>query len=212
LQLLRQNNAANAPTNMVFSMVSGGSSTNFNWRFIRPVIPTDISAPAAVVNLQAFAGNQIVSLTWNASAAPDFWRYSVYRSTTNGGSYSLIASNLTATNLADNAVTNGTAYYYVVTATDLIGSESANSNQAIATPISPLPPTPTNLVHSLSNGMFVLNWPTNYTGWLLEVQTNNLSQGLGTNWATIFSSSNSSSFVIPMEAANPAVFYRLKLP
>lgn len=213
LQLLRSNNANNAPTNMAFSMVANTSTTNLtHWRFIRPISPNQATAPAAVANLQAVAGNQTVTLTWNASAAADFWRYSVHRSTTNGGQYSLLATNLTATNLTDNAVTNGTTYYYVVTATDLIGYESTNSNQAIATPTNPLPTTPTNIVHSVSNGMLVLNWPSNYTGWLLQVQTNHLTQGIGTNWTTIFSSSNSSSIVLPVNTENPAVFYRLKLP
>jgi hypothetical protein len=213
LQLLRSNNASNAPTSMVYSMVTNTTTTTaVNWRFVRPISPGEATAPAAVSNLQAVAGNQTVALTWNASAAADFWRYSVYRSTTNGGPYPLLATNLTATNLTDNAVTNGTTYYYVVTATDLIGYESANSNQAIATPVNPLPTTPTNIVHSVSNGMLVLNWPANYTGWLLQVQTNQLTQGIGTNWTTIFSSSNSSSIVLPVNTQNPAMFYRLKLP
>ena len=213
LQLLRTNNANNAPTSMVYSMVTNTTTGSVvSWRFIRPMSPGEAVAPSAVTNVQAVVGNQTVALTWNTSAAADFWRYSVYRSTTNGGPYSLIATNLTSTNLTDNAVTNNTTYFYVVTATDLIGYESTNSNQAIATPVNPLPTTPTNITHFVSNGMLVLNWPSNYTGWLLQSQTNALTQGLGTNWATIFSSSNSSSFETPVNTSNPAVFYRLKLP
>ena len=174
-----------------------------------------VLAPAAPANLNAIAGINQVSLTWNASNAPDFSFYSVYRSTAFGSNYSLIASNLTSATHLDLGVTSGTNYFYVVTATDLVGYESSFSSQVSAIPEPPLPSwptTPTNITYSVSNNTLVLNWPTNYTGWLLQVQTNDLTQGLVTNWTTIFSSSNSSSFVLPVSLNNPAVFYRLKLP
>lgn len=208
LQLLRSSNAANAPTNMVFSMVPNTSTTNAaNWRFIRPISPGEATAPAAVSNLQAAAGNQTVALTWNASGATDFWRYTVYRSTTNGGPYSLLATNLTATNLTDNAVTNNTTYYYVVTATDLIGYESTNSNQAIATPA--LPNAPTNLVFSATSSNLTLSWPLNYTGWLLQMQTNGLSSN---NWFVVPGSANTNWMLLPIVPANSSVFFRLFRP
>ena len=213
LQLLRSNNANNAPTNMVFSMVANTSTTNAaNWRFIRPITPGEATAPTAVANLQAVAGNQAVALTWNASAAADFWRYSVYRSTTNGGAYNLHATNLTATNLTDNAVTNGTTYYYVVTATDPIGYESTNSNQAVAMPMNPLPTAPTNLVFIATSSNLTLSWPLNYTGWLLQTQTNPLSIGLGTNWSTVLGSTATNQMTLPIVPANPGVFFRLSRP
>jgi hypothetical protein len=210
LQLLRSNNAANAPTNMVFSMVANTSTTNaVNWRFIRPISPSDVTAPAAVSNLQAVAGNQTVSLTWNASTAMDFWRYSAYRSTTSGGPYTVLATNLTATNLTDNAVTNGTTYYYVVTANDLIGYESTNSNQAIATPANPLPTTPTNIVFSVTSSNLTLSWPLNYMGWLLQTQTNGLSSN---NWFTVPGSATTNQMTRPIVPTNGSVFFRLMRP
>ncbi len=213
LQLLRSNNANNAPTNMVFSMVANTSTTNAaNWRFIRLISPGEVTAPAAVANLQAVGGNQNVAITWNTSAATDFWRYSVYRSTTNGGPYSLLATNLTATNLTDNTVTNGTTYYYVVTATDLIGYESTNSNQAVATPANPLPTTPTNLVFAVTSSILTLSWPLNYTGWLLQTQTNQLNTGLGTNWLTVPGSAITNTMTLPIIRENPSVLFRLVAP
>ena len=210
LQLLRSNNANNAPTNMVFSMVANTSTTNAaNWRFIRPISPGDAAAPAAVANLQAIAGNQTVALTWNASVAADFWRYSVYRSPTNGGPYNLLATNLTATNLTDNAVTNNTTYYYVVTATDFIGYESTNSNQAIATPAIPLPTTPTNLVFVATSSILTLTWPSDYTGWLLQTQTNGLSSN---NWFTVPGSATTNQMTRPIVSTNASVFFRLMHP
>lgn len=213
LQLLRQNNAANAPTNMTFSMVANTATTNLtNWRFIRPMTPVDLSAPPALANLQAIASNQLVTLSWNASTATDFWRYTVYRSTTNSGPYSVLATNLTATNLTDTAVTNGTTYYYVVTATDWFGYESTNSNQAIATPTNSLPTAPTNLLFVVTPTNLTLSWPPDYTGWLLQIQTNSSTVGLGTNWSVVPGSAMTNAMTLPIIGNNASVFFRLRRP
>jgi len=86
--------------------------------------------PPAPANLQATAGNAQVSLTWNASAGAT--SYHLRRSTTNGSGYTQIAAP-TVANYVDTGRTNGTTYYYVVTALNSAG-ESAISAQASATP------------------------------------------------------------------------------
>jgi len=73
-----------------------------------------------------------VALTWNASTST-VAGYNVYRSTVNGGSYTKINSSLvSALNYTDSTVQNSTTYYYVTTAVDSSGNESAFSNQASA--------------------------------------------------------------------------------
>ena len=59
--------------------------------------------------------------------------YNVKRSTTDGGPYTTIASGVTTTSYTNTGLTNGTTYYYVVSAVNSVG-ESGNSNQASATP------------------------------------------------------------------------------
>jgi len=86
--------------------------------------------PAAPTGLTATAGNAQVSLTWTASAGAT--NYHIKRSTTNGSGYTQIAAP-TTTSFVDTTVTNGTAYFYVVSALNAAG-ESANSSQATATP------------------------------------------------------------------------------
>ena len=86
--------------------------------------------PAAPTALTASAADAQVSLTWSASANAS--GYHVKRGMASGGPYTLVASTASAS-LNDTSVSNGTTYYYVVTAYNTAG-ESANSNEAPATP------------------------------------------------------------------------------
>ncbi len=88
----------------------------------------DIKAPTS---LTAAADDSQVTLSW--IAVDGATSYTVKRSTTSGGTYTTIASNVTGTSYVDTSVTNGTTYYYVVTAVNADG-ESNNSNEATATP------------------------------------------------------------------------------
>src|SRR5205807_1318022 len=113
----------------------GGESGPSNEASATP--SSSIAPPPAPTNLVATAGNAQVTLTWTGSAGAS--SYNVYRSTVSGGPY-VAQARLITSPWADTSVTNGTAYYYVVTATGL-GGESGFSNQASATP-SPAAGTP----------------------------------------------------------------------
>ena len=89
----------------------------------------DIKSPS---NLIAAAGDSQVTLSW--TAVDGATSYTVKRSTTSGGTYTTIASNVSGTSYVDTSVTNGTTYFYVVTAVTANG-ESVNSNEASATPM-----------------------------------------------------------------------------
>ncbi len=78
--------------------------------------------------------NTNVDLSW--TGAEDATSYNVKRSQTPGGPYETIASNIMATTYTDTDVTNGTTYYYVVSAVNTAG-ESGNSNEVSATPKNP---------------------------------------------------------------------------
>lgn len=95
----------------------------------------DVEAPAAPTGLLVDSGDGQVSLSWTPVAATDAEGYRVYRSNTSGGPYSLISGTLVAAPAyVDAAVTNGSTYYYVVTAVDLAGNESALSAEVSGTP------------------------------------------------------------------------------
>lgn len=75
--------------------------------------------PTAVpLGLTAMAGNAQASLFWNASLGAT--NYNLMRSTTNGGPYRLVAS-LNGTSYTDTGLTNGTTYYYVLSAVSAPG-------------------------------------------------------------------------------------------
>jgi fibronectin type 3 domain-containing protein len=127
---------------------SGNSSSNGN--------STASVAPAAPTNLTATAGNQQASLSWTASSSAA--SYSVKRGTASGGPYTTVGSPA-ATTYVDTSLTNGTTYYYVVTAVNAIGP-SGNSNQATATPAAPpaAPVAPANLAATGGDQQVSLTW------------------------------------------------------
>lgn len=90
--------------------------------------------PSAPTGLAAAAGNLQVTLTWSASSGSA--SYNVKRATTSGGPYTQVA-NTAVTSDTDPGLTNGTTYYYVVSAVNSAG-ESANSSQVSATPSGPV--------------------------------------------------------------------------
>ena len=85
----------------------------------------DTTPPATPTGLSASAGNGVVVLDWNDNAEDDLASapYTVKRSTTGGGPYVPIAS-VGSSAYTDGTVSNGTTYYYVVTAIDGSGNES----------------------------------------------------------------------------------------
>lgn len=110
--------------------------------------------PAAPTGLAATAGNAQVSLSWNVSAGAT--SYAVKRSTTTGGPYSTISSP-SAASFTDSGVTNGTKYFYVVSAANSAGS-SGNSSEVSATPAFPVPTAPANLAATAGNAQVALTW------------------------------------------------------
>jgi beta-galactosidase len=86
--------------------------------------------PAAPTGLTAIGGDTQVSLSW--AAVPGAVSYNVKVSTISGGSYTNVA-NVTAPNFVVTGLTNGTPYYFVVSAVNITG-ESANSSQTSVTP------------------------------------------------------------------------------
>jgi endo-1,4-beta-xylanase len=86
--------------------------------------------PPAPTGLSATAGNAQVALSWGASAGAT--SYNVKRATASGGPYATVGT-ATGTAATNTGLTNGTTYFYVVSALNAAG-ESPNSAPASATP------------------------------------------------------------------------------
>ncbi|HUN62514.1 MAG TPA: choice-of-anchor D domain-containing protein [Candidatus Sulfotelmatobacter sp.] len=125
--------------------LSAGQSTSFNVIFA----PTGAGSDSGTVTVTSTANgspakialsgtgvqagtSHTVTLAWAASTST-VSGYNVYRSTTNGSGYTKINSALVSgVTYSDTTVQSATTYYYVLTAVNSTGEESAYSNQATA--------------------------------------------------------------------------------
>lgn len=128
--------------------------------------PINGTVPSAPQNVTAAAGNGQVTLSWQAPAndgGEQVNAYEVFRGTTSGtetlvtsGGCSSLGAVLTCT---DTGLTNGTTYYYYLTAANPIGT-GPQSNEANATPTSTASPpgAPTGLTAAAGDGQISLSW------------------------------------------------------
>jgi fibronectin type 3 domain-containing protein len=164
---------------VVSAVNSFGESGNSNQASATPIgTPTPPSPPTGVT---ATPGNAQVTLNWNASTGAT--SYNVKRSTTSGGPYTTIATGVTATSFTNTGLTNGTTYFFVVSAVNSAG-ESANSGQVPATPQQALPPAPTGLTASPGNAQVTLNWNASSGATSYNVKRSTTSGGPYTTIAT----------------------------
>jgi hypothetical protein len=93
------------------------------------ICPADLVAapPAAPTDVAAARGNGLATLTWTAVAGAT--SYNIKRSATSGGPYITVGASAT-TIFTNPGLTNGTIFFFVVSATSQAGGcESANSEQ-----------------------------------------------------------------------------------
>lgn len=197
--------AAGAPPAISFGMINDPApSSATEWRLIKPYQPVAIVTPVPPSVAIAYT-SRTATLTWSGNGS----FYNVYRSTTSGGSYTIVAQGLAATNYTDNTLQNGTAYYYVVTALDILGEESAYATQVTAYPAATVPPSVgVNTVYNGGQSGIQLNWAADHTGWRLLMNTNGL---LSSNWITVPDSAATNQLWLPLGLAQSA-FFQLVYP
>src|SRR5690606_5787805 len=101
------------------------------------VITIDVTAPAAPSGPTATFGNQQNVLTWTANGETDIASYKVYGGTSTNPTTVLTTVAAPATTYTHTGLTNGTTYYYRLTAVDLAGNEGTVSAEVNAVPKAP---------------------------------------------------------------------------
>jgi len=128
---------------------SGGASATFTVRWGGATFPYTLpagavatftwsgtqdepAAPSAPANVMTTPSAGLVRLDWDFS--PLAGSYTVKRAATAGGPYTTIASGLTGTEYRDSGLTDGTPYYYQVSAVNAMGGSAPARVSALPNP------------------------------------------------------------------------------
>jgi hypothetical protein len=125
---------------VVWSVTQGtGTITQSGLYTAPPAVETDVIAATSQADSTKSASANVtvvpphsVSLGWSAPTSPNISYYKVYRGTVSGGPYSVLSNRVTVTSYTDSSVQAGSTYYYVTTAVETSGKESAYSGVAQA--------------------------------------------------------------------------------
>ena len=99
--------------------------------------PPDITAPAVPGSLTVTPGDTQNVLDWADNSESDLAGYKVFRSTSAGTGYALVSTLGEVSAYTDTGLSNGTTYYYVVSAQDDAGNDSGYSSEASGAPVAP---------------------------------------------------------------------------
>lgn len=181
------------------------------------VAPGDSIGVLTVTNNVTFSGTDTALMEVNnATATGDL--LNVGGTLTYGGT--LVITNLCATPYTNNqvlklfnAATYGGAFANIVFP-GVSSHDPVNLTvDGTIKVLSVIPTSPTNITFTVLGGNTLqITWPVAYTGWRLEGQTNSLNVGISNNWFTVPSSSATNAMYLPINSANPTVFYRLVYP
>jgi len=179
---------------VVTAVSSSGESGNSSEADATP--QAVVTIPTAPSGLVATAGDATVSLTWTAVSGAT--SYHVKRSTTSGSGYIQIAAPTTAS-FGDSGLTDGTTYFYVVSAMNSAG-ESGNSTQVSATPAAAVvnvtitvDPTKTHAISPYIYGTNFYSGTTNAPA-LLTFDRDGGNRWTAYNWETNASNAGSDYF------------------
>jgi len=198
------NGSGTAPSITFNTVNASTTNNNTRWRLIKPYQPIAI-ATAAPPGLSISYSDQSATLNWTGNGS----FYNVYRSTSSGGPYTKIVNATTNHSCLDGAVQNGTAYYYVVTALNILGEESSYSNEVIGRPASTTV-LPLNFSIDASGLGLQFDWPADHTGWELLMKTTDL--GTPGGWTPVSNSVSTNQIGVPFDPTQSNVFFRLVYP
>jgi hypothetical protein len=146
------------------SLYVRAADTDGNVRLVYGVVVVG-NPPAAPVGVKVTApaspsNGGYLDVSWSPNGEPDMGSYAVYRSTSAGGPYTQVTTT-SLTFYRDSAVTNGTAYFYVVSSVDTAGNVSPRSAEVSGTATDTRAPTLSAVTVASSGPSFAdITWNT----------------------------------------------------
>ncbi len=163
-----------------------------------------LSVPGAP-SLSAMAGNGSVTLNWNVptDGGPAVTSYDVYRGTSPGAE--TLLGSTTATTDTDSSASNGTTYYYEVSALNAVGQGPLSTEVAA----SPAPPETVPAAPSLSgtagNNSVSLSWSVSSNGGS-PITFYDVYRGTSPGSESLFGSTTATTYTDP-SAINGTTYY-----
>jgi hypothetical protein len=189
------------PGNVIPAVITPGSNTNFTAYGVRQADGAisallnnkDPSNTVAVsVNLGPFGSGAVIT----GAQVIELTGASLY----NTSGYTLGGATINP----DGTWTGGVQAVLAVTN----GQLTVNVPPASAFLVNPVLATP-EIAVSANGSRLILNWPTNYTGWLLESNSTGLTSA---NWIPVPGSANTNRLQIAIQPGQSDGFYRLAPP
>ena len=97
------------------------------------VVEPDNTPPSSPKGVYSVTGDQTVYIYWEGNDERDFSKYRIYWSLDPDDPFEYLGSTRDS-EYVDQGLTNGTTYYYIITAVDFSGNESGNSALIYDTP------------------------------------------------------------------------------
>ena len=171
--------------------------------------PADSLTPAFATNVFLyFATNTVGTLPTVTITNADLTASNVL--IVNGLTYQVLTSGVPSLAITNLGVGATNVLKVLVTAQDAITTNLYTVN---LTQLASTVNTNTFAIGSSVSGTNLnLTWPSDRLGWKLWTQTNALSSGLGTNWSLWPNSTTVTNVSIPINPANPSVFFRMTYP
>lgn len=122
---------ADGPTQQLTHATNGFGNVHFN--AILVTAPGAPAPPEVPTGLIAAPGNERLFLDWDDNTQFGFSTFRISRSTSPGGPYSQVAET-NESFFSDTGLSNGTSYYYVISAINVEGDESETSDEVSGVP------------------------------------------------------------------------------
>ena len=180
--------------------------------FSNEVSATPATVAGAPTTLTATASDAEVDLSWTSPAnngGDPVTGYNIYQGTSSAADTILTSTSTTATTFTSTGLTNGTTYYFRITAVTLAG-EGPFSNEVSATPAT-VAGAPTTLTATASDAEVDLSWTTPANNGGDPVTGYNIYQGTSSGAETILTSTSTTATTFTSTGLTNGTTYYFKI-